>query len=125
MFGQPTAEIGYQTDLPLPRLLSVALATHLGCIGIDIRSQGAALLAQLMCFENLLHECSPSSPDCQENAAGLCRENSRQTTVRRPEGQLTRNSPEPGIVSELMAGYALRACRSFGGTTQCVRKTVI
>src|SRR6266852_8003715 len=51
-----------------------------------------------MLFENLLHQCSPSRPAGQENIAGLCRENLRQTTSYQPENQPARNSPEPGIV---------------------------
>src|ERR1700722_9757432 len=75
--GQPAAEIGDQTDLHLSRVLGVAFATHLGLVGLDIRTQGAVLLAESVRSENLLHWCSPSRPDCQENAVGLCRENIR------------------------------------------------
>src|SRR5712692_5193546 len=59
-----------------------------------------------MLFENLLHQCSPSRPACQENIAGLCRENLRQTTSYQPENQPARNSPEPGIVSKLVRNDA-------------------
>lgn len=38
--GQPVAEIGDQTNLHLTRLPGVSLATHLGSVGIDIRSGG-------------------------------------------------------------------------------------
>jgi hypothetical protein len=44
--------------LYLPRLLGVALTTHLGLVGLHIRSQGAVLLAELgalkTCFIGVL-----------------------------------------------------------------------
>jgi len=100
MFEQPAAEIGDKTGLQLTRLLGVARAMHLGCVGINIRTQGTVLLTQSVRSENLLHQYSPSSPDCQENTAGLCRENPHRSTAGQLGNQLTRNSPEPGIVPE-------------------------
>src|SRR5215472_9507843 len=76
----------------------VALATHLGLVGIEVRTQGTVLFAKFVRAENLLHWCSPFKPDCQENTAGLCRENTRHTAANQPHNQLARNSPEPGIV---------------------------
>src|SRR5215831_3343494 len=102
-FGQPAAEIGDQTRLYLSRLLGVAVTTHPGLVGINIRTQGAIELTEAVRFENLLHRCSPSRPDCQENAAGLCRENLRHATVNRAQTRFTRNSPEPGIVPSIPA----------------------
>src|SRR5215831_5546856 len=98
--GQPAAEIGDQTGLQLSRMPGLTLTTHLSIVGLEIRTQGAVLLAQLVCTENLLHRCSPSRPDCQESTAGLCRENIRQATSNQPKLQLTRNSPGPAIVAQ-------------------------
>ena len=60
-------------------------------------------------LKNLLHRCSSSRPDCQENFARLWRENILQATANSAEIELTRNSPEPGIVPEGMPGDALKA----------------
>jgi hypothetical protein len=60
--------------------LGIALAPDLGLVGIDIQTQRAVLLTESVSFENLLPRCSPSRPDCQENAARLCRANIRQST---------------------------------------------
>jgi hypothetical protein len=102
-FGQPSAEVGNQTDLQFNRLLGIALSPHLNNVGLEIRTQGAALFAKLVVAEDLVHQCSPSRPACQENTTGLCRENLRQTAACLPKSQFARNSPEPGIVAPIPA----------------------
>jgi hypothetical protein len=117
-FGQPSAEVGNQTDLQFNRLLGIALCTHLGSVGIEIRTKGAVLFAKLVVPEDLVHQCSPSRPACQENTSGgLCRENLRQTAACLPKSQFARNSPEPGIVTELVERHLGHAC-ARGNTLQ-------
>src|SRR5471030_172832 len=114
-FGQPTAEIGDQTDLQLPRVPSIALDTHLGCVALDVRTQGTVLLAQSVIFKNLLHQCSPSRPACQENTARTMPGKYSQNCRPRPENQLARNSPEPGIVPNRVGTYAFTRYRRHRG----------
>src|SRR5437879_4831985 len=64
-----TMKLGDQPNLQLPRVLGIPLATPLGCVTLDVRTQGAILLAPSVILENLLHHCSPSGPAWQENTA--------------------------------------------------------
>lgn len=46
-FGQPAAKIGDQADLDFSRIPGVALAAHLGLVGIEVRNQGTVLFTKL------------------------------------------------------------------------------
>src|ERR1700692_935194 len=60
MACQPSIKIGNHADLHFSCLPCVALAKHLGRVGIKIRTQRPMQFAKLMLSENLLHRCSPS-----------------------------------------------------------------
>src|ERR1035437_8210302 len=107
MSCQPSVKIGNHADLHFSCLLCVALATHLCGIGIEIRTQGSMQLAQVVFLKNLFHRCSPSRQASQKTPPDYAGKLDLKLTSKCRENALTRNSPEPGIVSQSVGWMCL------------------